>query len=206
MIDKKSCVSLFLLLLFSAITYAQVPAGEELLGLHQISTADHLNITNPIEGSLLYNPADKKIYLYNGSNWVDTSGSASGNDLSFNSNEGKISLSNPNTPGNEVDISNYVRLAPIKEVNANYILQATDTGQVFRVTSSSDITLTFPSGLPVGFHISVYQYGTGTVTFSGSGATIYNRSNRFKTAGQHAGAGIVCTSANEFHLVGDLKK
>lgn len=203
MMNKKSYLYLFLL--FTAFAYGQVPSGEELMGLHQISTSDHLNITNPIEGSLLYNPADKKIYLYNGSNWVET-GSNSGNDISFNNSTGKISLSNPVTPGNEIDISNYVRLAPIKDIAGNYTLQSSDTGQVLRVTSSSDITLTFPSGLPTGFHISVYQYGTGTVTFVGSGATIYNRSNRFKTAGQHAGAGIISTAANEFHLVGDLKK
>ncbi len=206
MIHKKPFPYLLVFFLFSVIAYAQVPSGEELLGLHQISTADHINISNPIEGSLLYNPADKKIYLYNGTTWVQTNSSGTGNDLSFNATEGKISLSNPSTPGNEVDISDYVRLAPIKEITTSYTLQTADSGYVLRVTSSTDITLTVPSGLPVGFNISVYQYGTGAITFSESGTTVYNRSNRFKTAGQHAGAGIIATATNEFHLVGDLKK
>ena len=198
---------LFLQASIVSIAYGQTPSGEELLSLHQVTTAEQVNIANPIEGSLLYNPTDKKIYVYTGSSWVETSGSSGGlNDLSFNANSGKLSLSDPATRGNEVDLSSYVRLAPIKEITSNYTIQAADTGHVFRVNSSTAVTLTFPSGLPTGFHISVYQYGTGAVNFIGNGATLYNRLNRYKTAGQHAGAGIVSTANNEFHLVGDLKK
>ena len=209
MISRGGLFNFLFLLMSSTVSllHAQTPSGKDLISLHQINTAEQINISDPIEGSLLYNPGDKKIYVYTGSNWVDIGGNSGGsNDLSFDSNNGKLSLSEPATADNEVDLSSYVRLAPIKEITSNYTLQASDTGKVLRVNSGTDVTLTFPSGLPLGFHISVYQYGSGTVSFTGSGATVHNRSNRFRTAGQHAGAGIVCTAINEFHLVGDLKK
>ena len=89
---------------------------------------------------------------------------------------------------------------------SNYTLKASDNGKVFTFNSTSAITLTVPSGLFVGFNISIYQTNTGKVTISGAtGVNILNRLNRFKTAGKNAGAGLVCTSSNSFHLTGDLK-
>ncbi len=38
------------------------------------------------------------------------------------------------------------------------------------------------------------------------GVTVLNRLSRFKTAGKDAGAGLICTSTNNFHLTGDLKR
>ncbi|CAM1372996.1 hypothetical protein [Tenacibaculum xiamenense] len=96
--------------------------------------------------------------------------------------------------------------AEVVNRTSNYTLIADDNGKVFTFNSTSDITLTVPSGLPVGFNISIYQTNTGRVTISGAaGVTILNRLSRFRTAGQHAGAGLVSTSTNNFHLTGDLR-
>ena len=96
--------------------------------------------------------------------------------------------------------------AEVVNRTTNYTLTADDNGKVFTFNSTSDITLTVPSGLPVGFNISIYQTNTGRVTVSGAGGvTIFNRLSRFRTAGQHAGAGLVSTSTNNFHLTGDLR-
>ncbi len=89
---------------------------------------------------------------------------------------------------------------------SNYTLTANDNSKVFTFSSASDLTLTVPSGLPIGFNISIYQTGTGRVTITGAaGVTVLNRLSRFRTAGQHAGAGLVSTSTNSFHLTGDLR-
>lgn len=88
-----------------------------------------------------------------------------------------------------------------------YTVSSDDNGAVLTFNSSSDVTLTLPAGLPVGFNISVYQLGAGKVTLAGSGgATVKNRLSRFKTAGVNAAAGVVCTATNTFHATGDLKK
>jgi len=68
------------------------------------------------------------------------------------------------------------------------------------------MTLTIPSGLPIGFNISLYQIVSGEITIVGSGTTVKNRLLRFKTAGLDAGVGVICTAANIFYVTGDLKK
>lgn len=95
----------------------------------------------------------------------------------------------------------------ISEQTGNYTLQDSDDGNVITFNSVADVTLTVPAGLDVGFNVSIYQLGTGKITITPSGgATVNNRLSRFVTAGQNAGAGIICTASNVYHVTGDLKK
>ena len=90
---------------------------------------------------------------------------------------------------------------------ASYTLTASDYGNVLTFNSATDVILTIPTGLPVGFNISIYQIGTGKVTITGAGGVqIKNRLQRFRTAGLDAGVGIIATATNVFHITGDLKK
>lgn len=89
----------------------------------------------------------------------------------------------------------------------NYTLLDTDNHNILTFNSATDITLTVPTGLPTGYNVSIYQIGDGKIFISGvSGVTIKNRLLRFKTAGKDAGAGIISTNTNVFHLTGDLKR
>ena len=88
----------------------------------------------------------------------------------------------------------------------DYTLALSDNGSILTFNNSSAITLTIPSGFPIGYNVSIYQIGTGKVTIVGSGTTVLNRLNRFKTAGKDAGVGIVSTATNTYHITGDLKK
>ncbi|WP_459209847.1 hypothetical protein [Aquimarina rhabdastrellae] len=99
-------------------------------------------------------------------------------------------------------------LAPLVETKTgNYTLTAADNGNVLRFNSSSDMTLTVPAGLEVGYNVSIYQVGSGKVTITGAGGvTVSNRLSRFRTAGVNAGVGLMCTGNNTFHLTGDLKR
>lgn len=90
---------------------------------------------------------------------------------------------------------------------ANYTLTVLDNESVITFDSPSDVILTIPAGLSIGFNVSVYQINTGKVTIQGaSGVSVLNRLNRFRTAGKDAGIGIVSTSQDVFHLTGDLKR
>ncbi|WP_431166411.1 hypothetical protein [Tenacibaculum halocynthiae] len=98
-------------------------------------------------------------------------------------------------------------LAEIINKTASYTLTSVDNGKVFTFNSATDVTLNVPAGLPVGFNISIYQINTGKIEIAGAGGvTVLNRLSRFKTAGKDAGAGLLCTSTNNFHLTGDLKR
>jgi len=94
----------------------------------------------------------------------------------------------------------------IKPLTASYTLTLDDDECGLTINSTNDVVLTVPAGLPIGYHVSVYQIGTGQITITGNGSVIRNRLLRFKTAGQDAAAGILCTSANVFHISGDLKR
>ncbi len=89
----------------------------------------------------------------------------------------------------------------------NYTLIEEDNGNILTFDSATDVVLTIPAGFVIGYNVSIYQIGNGKVTISGAaGVTIKNRLLRFKTAGLDAGAGIVCTANNTFHVTGDLKR
>jgi len=96
--------------------------------------------------------------------------------------------------------------AKVIEKTGNYTLTQGDNEAIFTFNSSSAITLTIPSGFPVGYNVSVYQTGTGKVTVVGSGTSVKNRLSRFRTAGKDAGVGIVSTSIDVYHLTGDLRR
>jgi hypothetical protein len=94
--------------------------------------------------------------------------------------------------------------ADVTAKTSSYTLLATDNGQFLRFDSSSATTLTIPSGLPIGFNCTVIQYGTGQVTFAGSGTTLRNRSSLTKTAGQYSMVSIVSVATNIFVLSGEM--
>lgn len=94
----------------------------------------------------------------------------------------------------------------IFEKTGDYTLVQSDNGAILTFNSISAVTLTIPAGFPVGYNVSVYQVGTGKVSIAGSGTTVLNRLNRFRTAGKDAGVGIVATATDTYHLTGDLKR
>jgi hypothetical protein len=94
--------------------------------------------------------------------------------------------------------------ADVTAKTSSYTLLATDNGQFLRFDSSSATTLTIPSGLPIGFNCTVIQYGTGQVTFAGSGTTLRNRSSLTKTAGQYSMVSLVSVATNIFVLSGEM--
>ena len=90
--------------------------------------------------------------------------------------------------------------------NTTYTLSASDNGRILDFTSNSNITLTVPNTLPVGFQVSITQAGTGQVVFVASGGmTINNRWGAKATSGQWAKAGIEVRATNVAVLSGDLR-
>lgn len=70
----KAALYLFFIILFTAqfLVHAQIDPNL-LLGLNQATTTEMNAISGPITGSMLYNTTDKKVYFYNGTNWVPPS-------------------------------------------------------------------------------------------------------------------------------------
>lgn len=85
-----------------------------------------------------------------------------------------------------------------------YSLLASDNGKIINFTTNSAVTLTVPSGLPVGFNCMVVQNGSGQITFTQSGTTIYNRNSFTKTAGLYSIVTVLSTSNNIFITSGEM--
>ena len=71
---KKVVLKLFCILLFTTqyVSNAQIDPGL-LLGLNVATTTEMNAISGSVTGSMLYNTTDKKVYYYNGTNWVTPS-------------------------------------------------------------------------------------------------------------------------------------
>ena len=95
--------------------------------------------------------------------------------------------------------------ARVQSVTANKTLAASDAGTFIYVNSTSNLTITIPTGLDVGTEIEFARWNTGTVTFAAaSGVTLYS-ANSVKTIGIRYGTvGLKCISSNKWLLTGNL--
>jgi hypothetical protein len=85
-----------------------------------------------------------------------------------------------------------------------YSLLTSDNGKIITWSNAGGVTLTVPSGLPVGFNTTVIQIGAGAVGITGSGTTINSFEGKLRTAGQHAAVSIISYSSNVFNIAGGL--
>lgn len=85
---------------------------------------------------------------------------------------------------------------------AGFNLAATDNNKVFLITSASNITVTVPNSLPVGFSCQIIQGGVGTITLSGSSVTLYS-SNGLTTRATNSVVGLVMNTTTTGFVFGD---
>jgi hypothetical protein len=99
-------------------------------------------------------------------------------------------------------------LTPLVAINAqtgtSYTIDDSDHGKIVTCSNAAAITVTVPSGLPIGFACEVIQIGAGTVTFSASGTTINSAGALLSIGAQHAAAALVSYTSNVFNLSGNL--
>jgi len=83
-----------------------------------------------------------------------------------------------------------------------FTLGATDNNKVFLITSASNINVTVPNTLPVGFSCQIIQGGTGTITMVGSSVTL-NSANGLTTRATNSVIGIVMNTTTNGFVMGD---
>jgi hypothetical protein len=95
-------------------------------------------------------------------------------------------------------------IAALTSSATNYVFVAADSGKVVVLSSSSGITASIPTGLPVGFTTTIVQNGSGSIFVSASsGVVIRNRQNHTRTAGLYATVAIIGTGSNSYIFAGD---
>lgn len=91
------------------------------------------------------------------------------------------------------------------QTGTTYTILSTDNGEVITFNNVSSITVTIPTGLPVGFNCTAIQLGAGQVGFTGAaGVTLNSYGSLLKIAGQHGAATVISYSSNVYNIAGTL--
>ena len=184
----------------------EVAATDKGLLIPRLTSAQKDAIVSPANGLLVYQTdAVAGFYVNSGTPsskvWtrVNMDWTRTGNDIAYT--VGNISTTGALTGGNISTSSISGFAANVATISANYSLTATDNGKVLQSTSSSAITITIPSGLPIGFNCTVVQWGAGQITFSGS---YINRGGFTKTASQYSVASILHLGNDNIIVSGEM--
>jgi hypothetical protein len=97
----------------------------------------------------------------------------------------------------------------INAKTANYTLVAGDVNKLITMSGAGTLTLTVPNGVfTTGQQINVQRLGAGTVQIRNDGTTVLTSTGETSTApnlrAQFSAATIICTSSNNFTVIGDL--
>ena len=90
------------------------------------------------------------------------------------------------------------------QTGTTYTLLGTDVNKMVTLTNASAITLTVPNGVfTAGQIVNLRQGGAGQVTVQSDGTTVITGTGT-KTRTQYSAASLLCTSSNNFTLIGDI--
>ena len=85
---------------------------------------------------------------------------------------------------------------------ASFQVAAADNNKLFLISSSTAVTVTIPTGLPVGFSCQFIQTGAGVITLLGSSVTL-NSANGLTSRAQNSAVGLVMSSSSMGYVFGD---
>jgi hypothetical protein len=97
----------------------------------------------------------------------------------------------------------------INAKTANYTLVAGDVNKLITMSDAGTLTLTVPNGVfTTGQQINVQRLGAGVVQIRNDGTTVLTSTGAISTApdlrAQYSAATILCTSSNNFTVIGDI--
>ena len=97
----------------------------------------------------------------------------------------------------------------INAKTANYTLVAGDLNKLITMSDAGTLTLTVPSGVfTTGQQINVQRIGAGAVQIRNNGTSVLTSTGATSTApdlrAQFSAATIICTSSNNFTVIGDI--
>jgi hypothetical protein len=90
-----------------------------------------------------------------------------------------------------------------------YTAAITDVNKLVQLNNAASVTVTVPASVfTAGQQVNIQQIGAGQVTVQGDGTTVLTSNGAIlatpKTRAQYSAATIVCTSSNNFTVIGDL--
>ena len=90
------------------------------------------------------------------------------------------------------------------QTGTTYTLVLTDQDKLVTLSNASAITVTVPNGIySTGQIVNLQQLGAGQVTIASDGTTVITGTGT-KLRAQYSAASLLCTSSNNFTLIGDI--
>ena len=85
----------------------------------------------------------------------------------------------------------------------SFSVAAADNNKLFLVNSSASVTVTIPSGLPIGFACQFIQTGAGAVILLGGSGVTLNSANGLTSRAANSAVGLVMSSSTLGYVFGD---
>ena len=110
--------------------------------------------------------------------------------------------------GQDID-TKFAGLTINAQTGTTYTLVSGDVNKLVTLNNAAAITVTIPNGVfTTGQQINLQQLGAGQVSIVSDGTTVLTSTGATSTApklrAQYSAATIVCTSSNNFTVIGDL--
>ncbi len=86
---------------------------------------------------------------------------------------------------------------------SNFSVAAADNNKLFLINSSTSVTVTVPSGLPIGFACQFIQTGAGAVILLGGSGVTLNSANGLTSRAANSAVGLVLSSSTVGYVFGD---
>jgi len=87
-------------------------------------------------------------------------------------------------------------------------LELSDFGKIVKVNTSVATSIVVPKNLdenfPIGAEITIYQYGSGQITFTPDSLVVINSPNGYKTRARYSAATLIKIDTDEWLLMGDV--
>jgi len=85
----------------------------------------------------------------------------------------------------------------------SFPVTAADNNKLFLINSSTSVTVTVSSGLPIGFACQFIQTGAGAVILLGASGVTLNSANGLTSRATNSAAGLVMSSSASGYVFGD---
>jgi hypothetical protein len=87
--------------------------------------------------------------------------------------------------------------------NSSFSVSAADNNKLFLINSSTSVTVTIPTGLPIGFACQFIQTGAGAVILLGGSGVTLNSANGLTSRATNSAVGLVMSSSASGYVFGD---
>jgi len=86
---------------------------------------------------------------------------------------------------------------------SSFSVAAADNNKLFLINSATSVTVTVPSGLPIGFACQFIQTGAGAVILLGGSGVTLNSANGLTSRAANSAVGLVMSSSTVGYVFGD---